>query len=190
MKRETAERYRCVVTGEPLVLSVSEISGDRVVAGAMRNSSGKIYPIEAGIPNFVHPDMLRPADEEFREKYETGAGRYEIGLDWLFRSFHLDQEKVRSSMIERLDLRPGARVLEVGCGTGKDTAQIAKALKGTGEIFAQDLSPAMVTIAKHALAGVETSVEFFLGNAAYLPFEDRFFDAVFQIGRASCRERV
>jgi ubiquinone/menaquinone biosynthesis C-methylase UbiE len=182
MKRDTAERYRCVVGGDRLALTVSEMAGDRVVSGTMSGSAGRIYPIESGVPNFVYPDTLRPSDQEFLEKYETGADRYEIGLDWLFSSLYLDQQSVRASMVERLDLRRGARVLEIGCGTGKDTLQILKALDGTGEIFAQDLSPAMIRVARRQLAGSRTQVEFFLGNAAYLPFEDGCFDAAFHFG--------
>ena len=182
MKHETARQYRCVVSGEALALSVSDGSNGSVVTGSLRSPSGKIYPIEAGVPNFVHPDELLASDEEFREKYETGADRYDVGLEWLFTSFYLDQQQVRASLVERLELCRGARVLEVGCGTGKDTVLIANALRGTGEIFAQDLSPAMLRLAKRSLAEVETPIEFFLGNAAYLPFDDGLFDGVFHFG--------
>src|SRR5262249_9186015 len=89
---------------------------------------------------------------------------------------------VRESMADRLELEHGDRVLEVGCGTGKDTVQIAAALGNGGEIFAQDISPAMIEIAKAATACAAPPIEFFLGDAAYLPFDNRQFDAVFHFG--------
>ena len=157
-------------------------ASDEIVEGALVSPSGHVYAIRAGIPDFTYPAKLLPSDEEFLRKYESGARQYDPGLEWLFRSFYLDQQSVRISMVARLDLHPGAGVLEVGCGTGKDTVQIAAALSGTGEIFAQDISPAMIEIAKTATAGASVPIEFFVGNAAYLPFADQEFDAVFHFG--------
>ena len=182
MKRAVASRYRSVATQEPLTLQVSATSSDEIVEGALVSPSGEVYTIHAGIPDFTDPKKLLPSDEEFLRKYEAGARQYDVGLEWLFRSFYLNQHSVRASMVARLNLHPGARVLEVGCGTGKDTVQIAAALSGAGEIFAQDISPAMIEIAKTATAGAGVSIEFFVGNAAYLPFADQQFDGVFHFG--------
>src|SRR5947209_14411236 len=136
VKRAAASRYRSVTTKEPLKLEVSGTSSDEIVEGALVSPSGHVYAIRAGIPDFTYPAKLLPSDEEFLRKYESGARQYDPGLEWLFRSFYLDQQSVRISMVARLDLHPGAGVLEVGCGTGKDTVQIAAALSGNGEIFA------------------------------------------------------
>jgi SAM-dependent methyltransferase len=78
-------------------------------------------------------------------------------------------------------------VLEIGCGTGRDSIHIAGQLK-KGEFFIQDLSGHMVRKCRDNMRKYGSSVrlgyrlEFFVGNASYLPFADGFFDAVFHFG--------
>jgi SAM-dependent methyltransferase len=60
----------------------------------------------------------------------------------------------------RLDLRPGQRVLDVGCGTGVTTEELARAVGPSGEVVGIDISGAMLTRARDrtdwsALARVE-----------------------------------
>ena len=76
------------------------------------------------------------------EAFDRAADGYDAGLRenpvWLlFR--HSVQERLR-----RL-FRPGAHVLDVGCGTGEDALLLAEA--GV-RVFAVDVSPAMVEIAR------------------------------------------
>jgi len=73
-------------------------------------------------------------------------------------------------------------VLEVGAGTGRDTEIIARRLGGTGKLFCQDLTRSMLEHNRQRLAAAGLTAEFSLGNASYLPFPDRFFDAVYQFG--------
>lgn len=123
------------------------------------------------------------SDEEFREKYDQTAEHYETGLTWLFRSFGEDEGRVRAQLVDLLELHPGARVLEVGCGTGRDTALIASRIGASGSLYASDLSVGMLRIlSTRSGALAAKNVELFLCNAAYLPFADRAFDAVFHFG--------
>lgn len=153
-----------------------------LIEGSLRCVCRKSYPIEDGTPNLIYPDQLLPSDEEFKQKYDEGAKDYDTGLEWLFGSFYENENEVRSAMLELLDLRSGSRVLEVGCGTGKDSLHIIEHLQEKGELYAQDISSAMIRIARRRLARSATPVAFFLGNAAYLPFDDGFFDSVFHFG--------
>lgn len=47
-------------------------------------------------------------------------------------------------LLELLDAQPGERVLDLGCGTGHVTADIAEAVGPDGEVVGIDASPAMV----------------------------------------------
>jgi ubiquinone/menaquinone biosynthesis C-methylase UbiE len=182
VKRSAISTLRCPACREKLELEADPSAERDLLAGSLLCACGRGYPIENGIPNLIYPDQLLPSDAEFKQKYDRTADSYDQGLDWLFNSFYEDENTVRTSLLELLDLRPGLRVLEVGCGTGKDSIQIASYLGSRGELYIQDISASMIDLARRRLAGVTTEVEYFVGNAAYLPFDDRFFNAVFHFG--------
>ena len=79
-------------------------------------------------------------------------------------------------------LPPDARVLEVGCGAGYGTELILRRF-GAARVDALDLDPAMVTRAKHRLAGYGDRVRLATGDItdlrAALDAEDGSYDAVF-----------
>jgi ubiquinone/menaquinone biosynthesis C-methylase UbiE len=182
VRRSSLSTLRCPACRGELVLEAAVGNELELTQGSLRCVCGNSYPIEDGTPNLIYPDQLLPSDEEFKQKYNEGAELYDAGLDWLFRSFYENENEVRTAMLEMLDLRPGSRVLEVGCGTGKDSLHIISRLQEQGELYAQDISSGMIRIARRRLAGSIAPVEYFLGNAAYLPFEDGYFDSAFHFG--------
>jgi trans-aconitate 2-methyltransferase len=76
-----------------------------------------------------------------------------------------------AEVVDLLDPQPGERILDLGCGTGHLTAQIAQC--GV-TVIGIDSSPAMVSEA----AARYPNIEFHVADARLLPF-DREFDAVF-----------
>ena len=68
-------------------------------------------------------------------------------------------------------LREGASALDVACGSGKLTAQLAKVARG-GRVVGLDFSPRMLEIARRA----HPEIDFLEGDALNLPFEDASFD--------------
>ena len=70
----------------------------------------------------------------------------------------------------------GARVLDVGCGTGALTEAVLAS--GAKHITGVDPSPAFVAYATSRLSGQTTNVEFQVGDAVDLHFPDESFDAV------------
>jgi len=182
VKRSILPALRCPACTRELRLVTGKENEREVTNGSLVCACGKDYTIEDGIPNLIYPDELMPSDSEFKQKYDKGAEQYDIGLDWLFRSFYEDENAIRSGMLKLLDLQPCSRVLEIGCGTGKDSQHIAASLQEQGELYAQDISSAMVRIARRRLAGSAARIEYVLSNAAYLPFAAGYFDAVFHFG--------
>jgi ubiquinone/menaquinone biosynthesis C-methylase UbiE len=88
------------------------------------------------------------------------------------------QRRVQLSVINRLQIRKGMRILDLGCGTGKGCIDIASKLRGTGKVVGIDVSSEMIEQAKKNLA--ETgyhNIEFEIGSASSLNYKD-YFDSV------------
>ena len=69
-------------------------------------------------------------------------------------------------------LRAGGSALDVACGSGKLTAELAKLAEG-GRVVGLDFSPRMLEIARRT----HPEIEFLEGDALNLPFDDATFDA-------------
>jgi ubiquinone/menaquinone biosynthesis C-methylase UbiE len=83
-------------------------------------------------------------------------------------------------LVARLDLRPGDRVLEIGCGHGVAATLVCERL-GTGAYTAVDRSPKMIAAAQrrnaeHVAAG---RAEFLVGSLEALDLGERRFDVIF-----------
>jgi ubiquinone/menaquinone biosynthesis C-methylase UbiE len=171
-------------------LSVAGGSGSTELSEAeLVSEGGQRYCVRQGIPVFVPSAMLTQMEQETQAEYDASAEqKYDAAVDWQFRSFYEDENDVRERMIDLLALKADARVLEIGCGTGRDSFRIARKLDERGQFFAQDLSEQMVLKtqqrleADRAKLGLSTRIEYFVSTARFLPFPDGFFDAVFHFG--------
>jgi len=70
-------------------------------------------------------------------------------------------------------LRPGGSAVDVACGSGKLTAELAKIAGPAGRVVGVDFSPQMLEVARRAHPGLE----FLEGDALNLQFDDASFDA-------------
>ena len=92
------------------------------------------------------------------------------------RAADVAQQAMLEDYLADLPLADGARVLEVGCGTGAVARSLA-VRPGVGEVVGLDPSPVFVQHAQEIAAGVD-NLAFVVGGGTALPFDDGAFDAV------------
>ena len=102
--------------------------------------------------------------------FDRIAGRYDLvntvlsgGIDGGWRR--------RAARATGLQARGSA--LDVACGSGKLTAELAQIAGREGRVVGLDFSPQMLEVARRDHPGIE----FLEGDALQLPFEDASFDA-------------
>jgi demethylmenaquinone methyltransferase/2-methoxy-6-polyprenyl-1,4-benzoquinol methylase/phosphoethanolamine N-methyltransferase len=81
--------------------------------------------------------------------------------------------------IDLAELRPGERVLDVGCGTGTLALRAQQRVGAAGEVRGIDASPEMIAVARGKAAKANAAISFETGLIEQLPFADGTFDAVF-----------
>lgn len=181
MRQSALSVYRSPITGEPL--SKAGDGSDAIVE--IRDLSGNRFPMNDGVIDFTAGVTLAGPDSDARRSYDAQAGdMYENAMRWLWQAFNEDEACVRNATLDRLDLRPGHRVLEIGCGSGSDSELIARRLSGGG-LFVQDISEQMVRLCQKRLDNLprsDVAVEYSIATACPLPFADASFDRVFHFG--------
>jgi ubiquinone/menaquinone biosynthesis C-methylase UbiE len=88
------------------------------------------------------------------------------------------ERRFREKTLDLMDIRPDARILDIGCGTGSLTIMIAGRLTGNGQVIGIDAAPKMIAIARNKAARSESNAEFTVGVAEKLEFGDAAFDIV------------
>jgi ubiquinone/menaquinone biosynthesis C-methylase UbiE len=100
------------------------------------------------------------------------AGRLEL------RAKAQDEIEARAAYLDLLGVKAGERVLDVGCGSGVVTRDIARRVGPAGRAVGVDPSPQFLAVARELaeVAGLGGRVEFRDGSALHLPFPDGAFD--------------
>ncbi len=146
--------------------------------------NGTTYEVlDGGIVNMLYPKELLAEDAREQYLYDQAYQRYDRGVSWVFETLDgSDEVATRQFMIGLMNLKPGMTVLEVGAGTGKDSALILEQIKPGGTAVLSDLSPNMLRLATQKLNADDVNIQFLLANGSYLPFADNTFDALFHFG--------
>lgn len=190
MKTKVAEQLICPYTRKPLQLVSEKSEGPNTITATFRSPNGLQFRLENGIAVFLEKSLESWTPDESKEYdyYQSTSDQYDAAMDWMFQSFYADEEKFREELLAPLEIKPGMRILETGCGTCRDSIRIAKKMKGEGELYLQDLSQKMIELGqKRVLSQKKDSpqwpdMNFVVGNATTLPFPDQFFDATFHFG--------
>ncbi|MBV8034397.1 methyltransferase domain-containing protein [Roseateles sp.] len=107
-----------------------------------------------------------------RYGWDRAAARYDASWQRSLSSAH-------RLLVDRLQLRPGERVLDIACGTGGLACELAAAVGTAGQVVGVDLSQAMVdeANARAAAAGLRNTC-FERIDAQSLTLPDAAFDIV------------
>ena len=183
MKLEEVQLYVCPESRTRLSLKAGCSEPDQeIVSGVLISETEIEYPIEHGVPDLTYPRELAEEDEYARSFYDGRAEAYDKNLHLTFKTHREDEQKLRNDFIDLLELQPHYRVLEVSCGTGRDSEIISQRLGSSGQLCLQDIASAMLERCRQRLAGSSVPTSYCLSNACYLPYPDKFFDAVYSFG--------
>src|SRR5271166_2861629 len=124
------------------------------------------------------PDKTPPADETLQNEFNRWA---EEGEGEKMERHHLD---ITAKTIRLMDLRPGERVLDLGCGAGWATRLLARLVadgpEGFGQVVGIDVSDEMIRRARTASKDFE-NILYVWGSAQQIPWEENFFDKMLSV---------
>ncbi|MBN8902466.1 MAG: methyltransferase domain-containing protein [Rhodospirillales bacterium] len=154
-------------------------------AGITWRASGQ-GPALVLLPFFLAPSQWEPAIAPLAEHFTVIVlgGPHLGGVAMLEdRARAPSYRGVANTLFDLLDPGAGARVLDVGCGSGALDRLLAARLPAGGEIVATDLNPFLLAEARDLAeeAGVAARIRFTDGNAEALPFPDASFDHAFSV---------
>lgn len=88
------------------------------------------------------------------------------------------ERRFREAILDLAGVRSGERVLDVGCGTGTLAMGVRRRVGEEGVVHGLDASAEMIALARTKAEADGVAVDFQVGRAQALPFEDSAFDAV------------
>ncbi|MEM7253753.1 MAG: methyltransferase domain-containing protein [Pseudomonadota bacterium] len=153
------------------------------VAGVRFRVEGSGPPLVL-LPLLLAPSQWEPIVERLSESFSVIVlrGRH-LGMVAMLESRGAESGYRRAvrAVFDELKPQPGESILEVGCGTGVLTRYIGALTEGANPIIGADLNEYFLSEAR-AIAeddGLSDRLDFQVGNAEALAFEDNCFDVVF-----------
>ncbi len=117
-------------------------------------------------------------DEILRDEFNRWA---EAGRGEEMENHHL---YITEQTVRQMDLRPGERILDLGCGTGWATRLLARIVgedpDGFGQVIGLDVSDEMVRRARAQSKDFE-NVMYVVGAADRIPWEENYFDKLLSV---------
>jgi len=115
----------------------------------------------------------RRQEEYVVKEFDRAAKSYDES--WLVKSY---QRRTQTLVINKMQIEKEMNILDLGCGTGSGTIDIASKLEGTGKVIGRNLSERMIEQAKQKLSEFTyNNVEFEVGSGSSLDYGN-YFDYV------------
>jgi len=124
------------------------------------------------------PDKPSTPDERLQTEFNRWAAE---GEGEKMERHHLN---ITEKTIRLMDLRPGERVLDLGCGAGWASRLLARLVaggpEGFGQVIGLDISDEMIRQARARSKDFD-NILYVWGSAQQIPWEENFFDKVLSI---------
>lgn len=117
----------------------------------------------------VHSEADKKIQQEFNQWAQAGRGDE-------MEDHHSD---ITDQTIALMDLKPGDRVLDLGCGTGWASRRLSRIVTA-GEVVGVDVADEMLRRAEQT-SGEFNNLRFIWGTAEGLPFDDGHFTKVLSV---------
>jgi arsenite methyltransferase len=122
-------------------------------------------------------DGKMAADERLRDEFNQWA---EQGKGEEMEAHHIS---ITEQTLALMNLKPGERVLDLGCGAGWASRLMAKAVANgdkQGQVVGLDVSDEMIRRARAGSTDYD-NVMFVVGSAQQIPWDENFFDKVLSV---------
>ena len=124
------------------------------------------------------PDKPQTPDDKLQQEFNRWAA---AGEGPKMENHHLD---ITEKTLRLMNLRPGERVLDLGCGSGWATRLLARLVgegpEGFGQVVGVDVSDEMVRLARESSKDFG-NILYVWGSAQRIPWEENFFDKVLSV---------
>ncbi|MDN7145774.1 demethylmenaquinone methyltransferase [Liquorilactobacillus mali] len=114
-------------------------------------------------------------EDKVNSLFDRVAPEYDSMNNWISMGL---QKKWRKETMKKLDIKNDSEILDVCCGTGAWTADLARGLGESGHVTGLDFSKEMLKLAETKLVNYEqkSKIKLVQGNAMDLPFTDNSFN--------------
>jgi len=90
------------------------------------------------------PAKIPPASTQYKGR-EIAQTMHYAGAPWLVRESRQRQEDCKT-LLDKLDVKPGQTVCDLGCGNGFYTLKLAELVGPRGRVYAVDIQPEMLRL--------------------------------------------
>lgn len=182
MKWHSIDLLCCPFCRGPVALYGQTLNGgDPVSEGTLIcETCHRAFAIERGIVHFLQTDELVGPNKKHARLNDLFSHVYTPTVKLMF-ALCGGEERARCECMDRLELREGAHILEVGIGTGDNLPYLRRRLHRF-RVYGVDISRSMLRHCEANMKKWGVEAELFLAEAERLPFKDGTFDVVFHIG--------